>query len=156
MTVWHNPADGTLHDDMDGAALNLPSWPHGMVEATAEQINPPLTLAEAQAAKLVTIAADFQTAANASMTDAGGAVWNGGFESAQAIYGAAQLAQAGGAATVEIFDASNAGHQLTIAQATAVAATVGAAYQAAFAKYQGLKVQIAAATTAAEVQAIIW
>ncbi|WP_153010922.1 DUF4376 domain-containing protein, partial [Aquitalea magnusonii] len=152
--IWYNPADGSLHDDMDGAALALPTWPAGMVEATAEQINPPLTLAKAQAAKLANIGADFQAAANASVTDAGGAVWNGGFESAQAIYGAAQLAQAGGAATVEIFDASNIGHSLTIAQATAVAAAVGAAYQAAFAKYQGLKVQIAAATTAEAVQAI--
>ncbi|PXX38853.1 hypothetical protein DFR38_1311 [Aquitalea magnusonii] len=33
---------------------------------------------------------------------------------------------------------------------------MGAAYQAAFAKYQGLKVQIAAATTAEAVQAIVW
>ncbi|PXX42782.1 hypothetical protein DFR38_11863 [Aquitalea magnusonii] len=33
---------------------------------------------------------------------------------------------------------------------------MGAAYQAAFAKYQGLKVQIAAATTAEAVQAIAW
>lgn len=38
MTIWHNPADGTLHDDMDGAALDLPSWPQGMMEATADQI----------------------------------------------------------------------------------------------------------------------
>lgn len=38
MTLWHNPADGTLHDDMDGAALSLPSWPQGMTKASAEQI----------------------------------------------------------------------------------------------------------------------
>jgi hypothetical protein len=113
-------------------------------------------LDQMKAAKLATIAADFQAAANASVTDAGGAVWNGGFESAQAIYGAAQLAQAGGAASVTIFDAGNIGHPLTISQATAVAAVVGAAYQAAFAKYQGLKVKIAAATTAEAVQAIVW
>lgn len=117
---------------------------------------PAPTLAQVQASQLAIISAAFQAAAAASVTDSGGNVWNGGFESAQAIYGAAQLAQAGGATSVTIFDASNAGHQLTIAQATAVAAAVGAAYQAAFAKYQGLKVQIAAAGTVAAVQAIAW
>lgn len=156
MTLWHNPADGTLHDDMDGAALSLPSWPQGMVVATAEQINPPLTLAEAQAGKLSSIAVEFQAAANATVADSSGVEWSGGFESAQAIYGAAQLAQAGGAASVTVFDASNIGHDLTIAQATDVAAMVGAAYQVVFAKYQGLKVKIAASTTVAEVQAISW
>jgi len=113
-------------------------------------------LDEVRAAQLVVIAAAFQAATAASVADSSGNAWNGGFESAQAIYGAAQLAQAGGAASVTIFDASNAGHSLTIAQATAVAATVGAAYQATFAKYQGLKVQVAAATTVAAAQAVTW
>jgi len=156
MTVWYNPADGSLHDDMDGAALSLPSWPLGMKEATAEQINPPLTLEQAQAVQLAVIAADFQTAASASVADSNGNVWNGGESSALSIYGAVQLAQAGGAATVSLFDVSNAPHALTISQGTAVAAAIGAAYQADFAKYQGLKVKIAAATTATEVQAITW
>ena len=38
MKIWYNPADGTLHDDMDGSAIGLPSWPTGMIEATEEQI----------------------------------------------------------------------------------------------------------------------
>lgn len=113
-------------------------------------------LAQVKSAQLATIATDFQAASSTSVTDSTGNSWTGGFDSAQAIYGAAQLAQAGGAATVTIFDASNIGHALTIAEATAVAAAVGSAYQTAFAKYQALKVAIAAATTVAEAQAITW
>jgi hypothetical protein len=45
MSIWQNPADGTLHDDMDGAALALASWPQGMAQLTDEQAlalqNPP-------------------------------------------------------------------------------------------------------------------
>jgi len=37
MSIWQNPADGTLHDDMDGAALALASWPQGMTQLTDEQ-----------------------------------------------------------------------------------------------------------------------
>ena len=38
MTIWINPTDNSLHDDMDGAALTLPDWPQGMTEATDAQI----------------------------------------------------------------------------------------------------------------------
>ena len=37
MSIWQNPADGTLHDDMDGAALALASWTQGMTQLTDEQ-----------------------------------------------------------------------------------------------------------------------
>jgi hypothetical protein len=37
MSIWQNPADGTLHDDMDGAALALPTWPQNMTLLTDEQ-----------------------------------------------------------------------------------------------------------------------
>jgi hypothetical protein len=52
MTLWID-TNNTLHDDMDGAALTLPSWPTGMTQATAEQIaavqNPAPTAAQVKA-----------------------------------------------------------------------------------------------------------
>lgn len=38
MTLWYNAVDNTLHDDMDGAAIGLGSWPVGMTIATDAQI----------------------------------------------------------------------------------------------------------------------
>lgn len=38
MAIWYNAVDNTLHDDMDGTALGLGSWPGGMTIATDEQI----------------------------------------------------------------------------------------------------------------------
>lgn len=37
MTIWQD-ANGGLHDDMDGAALNLPDWPQGMTALTPAQV----------------------------------------------------------------------------------------------------------------------
>ena len=38
MTIWKNPTDNTLHDDMDGEALNLPVWPQGMIQLTDAEV----------------------------------------------------------------------------------------------------------------------
>lgn len=37
MTIWQD-ASGNLHDDMNGAALLLPSWPQGMTLLTDTQV----------------------------------------------------------------------------------------------------------------------
>ena len=70
MTIWID-TNNTLHDDMDGEALSLPSWPQGMTQATPEQIaatqNPAPTLAQ-------TIAT-FESAVQSSL-DAFAASWN--------------------------------------------------------------------------------
>jgi hypothetical protein len=67
MTLWYNSADNTLHDDANGEALLLPSWPKGMTQATQPQIdairNPPLTAAAAlvayqQSARDIIVATD--------------------------------------------------------------------------------------------------
>lgn len=154
--------NGGLHflSDEDIANGGMALLPAGCVEISDEAAhaiqNPPLTLDQAKAVQLANVAAAFAAASTLPVTDGAGLTWSGGFDSAQKIYGAAQLAQAGGATSLTIYDASNIGHSLTIAQATEVAAEVGVAYQTAFAKYQGLKVAIAAATTVAAVQAITW
>jgi hypothetical protein len=119
-------------------------------------IKPSSTLAGAKSNQLTTLAEDFASASGASVTDNNGVIWSGGMSSAVSIYGAVQLASAGGATSVTLFDASNLPHVVTIAEGTAVAAIIGAAYQTVFAKYQGYKVAIAAATTIAAVQEIVW
>lgn len=37
MTFWKNPEDNSIHDDMGGLALSLPSWPSGLVMITDEE-----------------------------------------------------------------------------------------------------------------------
>ena len=36
MTIWKDENNG-LHDDMDGTALTLPSWPQGLTSITDEE-----------------------------------------------------------------------------------------------------------------------
>ncbi|CAB5155639.1 Phage tail assembly chaperone protein [uncultured Caudovirales phage] len=47
MSIWKNEITGSLHDDCDGYALSLPSWPAGLVMLSAEDAaaaqNPPHT-----------------------------------------------------------------------------------------------------------------
>ena len=38
MTIYKNPIDNTLHDDMDGEALNLPIWPSGMIALSESEV----------------------------------------------------------------------------------------------------------------------
>jgi hypothetical protein len=159
---YFQDTQGGLHflsdaDIFNGQVSLLPSDCIEITDAQADQIqNPPITLAQARAAQLTILTANFAAASVANVTDSNGAIWSGGLQSALSIDGAARLAGAGGATTIEIFDASNAGHVLTIVQANIVSAAIGAAYQSVFVKYQGYKAAVAAATTVAEVQAITW
>ena len=67
MTIWIDSTN-QLHDDMNGAALTLPIWPQGMTQATPAQItaitNPPLTLAQSQAAQVTALQSAYQSAIN--------------------------------------------------------------------------------------------
>jgi hypothetical protein len=119
-------------------------------------INPASTLPVAKSAQLVALATDFATASVTNVTDSNGVIWSGGMSSALSIYGSVQLAAVGGATSVNLFDADNLPHVVTMEQGTAIAAAIGAAYQTVFARYQGYKAAVAAATTIAEVQAITW
>ena len=62
MSIWQD-STGALHDDMDGAALALPTWPQGMTELTAAQVAalpkppaPPLVATPYQIRKALTMA----------------------------------------------------------------------------------------------------
>lgn len=52
MALWKDSNNG-IHDDMDGAALSLPTWPQGMTQITQSEadaiLNPPLTSAQLHA-----------------------------------------------------------------------------------------------------------
>lgn len=63
-------------------------------------------------------------------------IWNGGFDSAQAINSAAEMAAFLSLSTVSIFDSSNTEHVVTITEAKTVAAGIGADYQTKFAAKQ--------------------
>lgn len=133
-------------DCLDGETYHdeLPSpWP------------PAPSLADQKAAALAALAEQFAVKSAVDITDGGGSTWTGGLQSALNIDGATRLAAAGGAASIEIFDASNIGHVLDIEQATAVAAAIGAAYQAVFQRYQEYKVAIAGATDLPSLSAAI-
>ena len=48
MALWKNLQDNSIHDDMDGQALSLPTWPKNMERITQEEADallapPPLT-----------------------------------------------------------------------------------------------------------------
>ena len=132
----------------------------GTIDADASAyiafIDPAGSIVGARRAQLVLLESAFSAASTAAVTDGSGVVWSGGISSALSIYGAVQLAAAGGATSMTLFDADNLPHVVTIAEGTAVAAVIGAAYQTVFAKYQDDKVAISAATTVVAVQAITW
>lgn len=70
------------------------------------------------------------------VTDPDGVAWNGGFDSAQAIKAAADMAEFAGLTTLSIYDRNNVEHVVTITEAKMVAASIGAAYQTKFAAKQ--------------------
>jgi len=137
----------------NGMQLNAPTMlqPYTPPAPTAAQL-----LQDAQAKQIATLAASFQSAALSPVTDANGVQWNGGESSALSIDGAIRLAQNSGSTSVDLWDYANTKHTLTIAEAQAVAAAVGGAFQTAYAKWQTLRAQVVNATPVSAVQAVVW
>lgn len=175
MQIFHDSTNNgryAFEDDVkitqDQSGNNIFTAPNGIqlqVPTTLVQGEPKLTSAEklkaAKDAQLNQIKRGFYEAVNADVTDSNGVAWNGGWDSGQKLFLACQLAQQNGATTVDLWDKSNTKHSLSIADGMKVAAAVGAPYQAAFAKLQDLKAQIAAVTTSTKspittVQSITW
>jgi len=117
---------------------------------------PAPTLAEAQTAQVAAIQSSFGAACAQAVTDSNGVAWSGGEQSALSLDGAIRLAQQLNQTTVDLWDASNAKHSLSIADAQAAAQAVASQYQSDYAKWQSLRAQIMAATTVSAVQAITW
>lgn len=85
-----------------------------------------------------------------------GALWRGGFESAQGIKGAIDMCEEMGQPTVTLFDVNNAPHQYTLPQARQIALGVGLAYQAVFARRAAKLIQLANAVTPDQALAVDW
>lgn len=156
----------SAHNDTTAVTL-----PQGAVELTDEQWSrrfdlrrasgqlvfdvAPVPMEDAAQTKRSEIRAAFAAVATAKVT-ALGVTWQGGFESAIKLDAARRLAEAAGAVTVDFYDADDVAHTLGMADATAVAIAVGAAYQSAFAKKKAAFRAIAAATSQADLDAITW
>ncbi|WP_165494252.1 DUF4376 domain-containing protein [Aquitalea sp. USM4] len=162
MTIWFNKKDGTLHDDMDGAALALPGWPQGMVKATAEQINPPATLAIVQSTQSAVIDQAYSAAVTAdiSFTTAAGvtATFQADPDSQQVLSVSLQGYERAGAVPDGFFwkATDNTKVPFTLTDLGALDKAMLDRGWVAFQKKTTLKEAIAAATTVAEVQSITW
>lgn len=97
----------------------------------------------------------FNTETNENV-DVDGVLYVGGYDSALKLDGAKRFSELASTSTVTFYDASDVGHDLAIADATVIILTIGAKYQADFAKHKSLKKQIADATSIDAVDAIVW
>lgn len=143
----YDPATQTINQS--GMVISTSSV---VVTYTAES----LPLATVQQNKIAELRAAFNAASIASVTDANGVTWSGGQPSGTAIYLACQMAQQDGMANVTLWDVNNAAHTLTVAEGMTVAATIGAAYQAAFQRWQTQRDAVKSATTISAAAAIAW
>lgn len=169
MTLWID-SNNTLHDDMNGEALSLPSWPKGMTQATQAQIdairNPIPTLSQAQAAQISALQDSYQAAINAPVsfknaagvtsTYAFGNTLTLGGTNAQALL--TQILSAGSTSwTANVwFDTNGVAQTMTFADLQGLAAAVEAIETP---DEQHLMTKIAAvqaATTVSAVQAVVW
>ena len=66
MTIWKNPTDNSLHDDMNGEALTLESWPKGMTQLTDAEVS--AIQAAAQVLTPAQLLAQFQQAAQTALS----------------------------------------------------------------------------------------
>lgn len=83
--------------------------------------------------------------------------WNGGIESSLSLDGARRLSMELGLPTVTFYDAvDNTPHALALTQASMVVYLVAGRYQADYAHKQAKFNEIDAASTVAEVQAVVW
>lgn len=114
-----------------------------------------IQLTNAKEAKRKEISKIFDIEAYVPVTVAG-ITYFGGDASATKLDAAKRLTELVGLAEVTFFDVDNIGHILTIAEATQVIVALAVKYQADFAKKQGLYVDIASATTLAELSTIVW
>ena len=158
MSIWQD-SNGGLHDDMNGAALALPSWPQDMTQLTDAQAaaiqDPPLTLAQAQGAQLALMDSAYATAVAAPIGYLGTT-----FQADQAsqVLIAGVLTACGGALPSGFtwYDINNVAVPVTFAQLQGFAAAILLRGQPLFVHCQSLKATIRAATTVAAVQAVVW
>lgn len=158
MALW---TDGkTVFDDMNGTAQKLPSWPTGLTQCTTTQaqaiINPPPTLAQAQAAQITIINNACQNALAAIVAPYPAleiATFPNQLNEAQAFTANANSPTPTLSA---IATASGQTVSLIAASVLSKAAAYTSASGALVGKRQALTAQINAATTVTQVQSIVW
>ncbi|KUJ73937.1 hypothetical protein AVO42_00505 [Thiomicrospira sp. XS5] len=108
----------------------------------------------AKAFQIDKVRAAYAVDAVAPVTDTNGIEWRGGEASAQAIKGAAELAEFAGQTTITLRDAARAAHIVSIADAKAVAAQIGGDYQTKFQVKEQAIYDIERAETVPEIESI--
>ena len=136
---WQNELGMSFHADRLPEFLRIPERP-----APA-----PLTPEQVLLQRQNQVRMDAEQSYREPVALADGTTWNGGFDSAVAIKGAADMADFSGSTTVVIYDSSNVEHVVSIADAKAVAVQIGADYQAKFAAKQAAMRALAAVDLAA-------
>ena len=86
----------------------------------------------------------------------GGVNYHAGYDSAMRLDAAKRLSELAGLTTCTFTDVDNVAHELSLVDAEGVILSVGAHYQAAFQQKQAWAIQIANATTIAELPVIVW
>lgn len=82
--------------------------------------------------------------------------YDGGYSSATSMYSAIQLAELQTSPVVILWDANNNEHELSLLDGKKVVIAVANAFHALFKKKQSLMVEIEAATTKEQLEAIAW
>ena len=162
MAIWQNPADNSLHDDMDGLALGLPSWPADMVELSDDQVAAARapTLAQAQAAQIALLNAAYAVAITApvQLTTAGGTAAR--FPQSDAAKQNLSNCIMGGAGAWSLDLWLDVNGQpispFTYADLQSLAAAMERAEAPDFQELLTLVSQVSAAVTIAAVEAIVW
>lgn len=117
------------------------NWPDGPWTVVEPEVYVP-TLEQVLAQKQAEARATAEESYRQTVVDADGNTWNGGFDSAQAIKAAADMAEFVGVSELSVFDSSNVEHVVTIGEAKTIAATIGMDYQAKFAAKQAAMRQL--------------
>jgi flagellar biosynthesis/type III secretory pathway ATPase len=158
MALWID-SNNQVHDDMDGAALALPSWPQGMSPHTMPAPTAAELLAAAQQTQLALIDSAYDMAMQQPV-----AYMNTAFQADvtsqdlmnRAITGLQSIVATGGAVPANFawYDINNQPVAMTLLQLQGLFATGVAAVNTLFVHKQTQKAAIRAATTNADVTAI--
>ena len=154
-------AEGAYGHDVylsaDGEIVAVPAQPasHHIFNWQTKQWEDPRTLQDLKAAQWATIKQARSAAEYAGFTW-DGSTFDSDAVSQNRITGAVTLAQLSSAFTIDWTLATNQVRTLNQSEMLQVGAALGVHVQTQFAKGQSLRVQIDAATTQAEVEAIVW
>ncbi|MEO8296354.1 MAG: DUF4376 domain-containing protein [Burkholderiales bacterium] len=141
---------------IDGELVDLGQAPSTFHRIVSGAWVDPRTIADLRAAKWVAIKVDRARAEAAPLVVAG-CTFDAGPTSQQRIAGAVQLALIGGAAfSIDWTLADNTVTTLSAPEMVAVGLALGAQVSAAHERARTLRTAIEAATTAAEVEAVVW